>query len=37
MCEIIYEDVEQNEEYEKTIKKVVDKCFEVENVTKQKN
>ena len=32
MCEIIYEDVEQNEEYEKTIKKVVDKCFEVENL-----
>ena len=31
-CEIIYKDIETNEEYEKTIRKVVDECFEVEHL-----
>lgn len=31
-CEIIYKGIDINDEYEKTIKKVVDKCFEVENL-----
>lgn len=31
-CEIIYKGIDTNDEYEKTIKKVVDKCFEVENL-----
>lgn len=36
MCEIIYEDVEPNEEYEKTIKKVLEECYKTENLTKSK-
>ena len=28
MYEIIYQDIEENSKYEKTIKKVVEKCFE---------
>lgn len=31
-CEIIYKGIETNEEYEKAIKKVVDECFETENL-----
>ena len=31
-CEIIYKGIETNEEYEKAICKVVDKCFEVEKL-----
>ena len=31
-CEIIYKGIETNEEYEKTIRKVVDECFEVEKL-----
>jgi len=36
MCEIIYEDVEQNEEYEKTIKKVLEECYKTEKLTNSK-
>ena len=36
MYEIIYLDVEENPEYEKIIKRVVEKCFEVENLTDSK-
>ena len=36
MCEIIYEDVEPNEEYEKTIKKVLEECYKTENLTSSK-
>ena len=36
MCEIIYEDVEPNEEYEKTIKKVLEECYKTENLTNSK-
>ena len=36
MCEIIYEDVEPNEEYEKTIKKVLEECYKTENQTNSK-
>ena len=32
MCEIIYEDVKPNEQYESTIKKVLKECYEVENL-----
>ena len=31
-CEIIYKGIDTNEEYKKTIKKVVDECFETENL-----
>lgn len=31
-CEIIYKSIETNEEYEKTIRKVVNECFEVEKL-----
>ena len=31
-CEIIYKGIETNEEYEKTIRNVVDECFEVEKL-----
>ena len=36
LCEIIYEDVEPNEEYEKTIKKVLEECYKTENLTNSK-
>ena len=36
ICEIIYEDVEPNEEYEKTIKKVLEECYKTENLTNSK-
>lgn len=36
MCEIIYEDVEPNERYESTIKKVLKECYEVENLVNSK-
>ena len=36
MCEIIYADVEPNEEYEKTIKKVLEECYKTENLTNSK-
>lgn len=36
MCEIIYEDVKPNEEYEKTIKKVLEECYKTENLTNSK-
>lgn len=36
MYEITYLDVEENPEYEKIIKRVVEKCFEVENLTDSK-
>lgn len=36
MCEIIYEDVEPNEQYESTIKKVLKECYEVENLVNSK-
>ncbi len=36
MYEIIYEDVEPNEEYEKTIKKVLEECYKTENLTNSK-
>ena len=31
-CEIIYNGIDTNEEYEKTIKRVVNECFETENL-----
>ena len=31
-CEINYLDIEENEKYEEIINKVIDKCFEVENL-----
>lgn len=31
-CEVIYKGIETNEEYEKTIRKVVNECFEVEKL-----
>ena len=36
MCEIIYEDVKPNEQYESTIKKVLKECYEVENLVNYK-
>ena len=36
MGEIIYEDVEPNEQYESTIKKVLKECYEVENLVNSK-
>lgn len=36
MYEIIYQDIEENSEYEKTIKKVVEKCFEEEGISDSK-
>ena len=36
MYEIIYQDIEENKEYEETIKKVVEKCFEEEGVSASK-
>lgn len=34
LVEINYKDIEKNEEYEKTIKKVLEKCFNEENMDK---
>ena len=36
MYEIIYQDIEENNKYEKTIKKVVEKCFEEEGISDSK-
>lgn len=36
MYEIIYQDIEENKEYEATIKKVVEKCFEEEGISASK-
>ena len=36
MYEIIYKDIEENTEYESTIKKVVEKCFEEEKIENSK-
>lgn len=36
MYEIIYKDIEENETYKKTIKKVVDKCFQEEKIENSK-
>ena len=36
MYEIIYQDIEENSKYEKTIKKVVKKCFEEEGISDSK-
>ena len=36
MYEIIYQDIEENSKYEKTIKKVVEKCFEEEGISASK-
>ena len=36
MYEIIYQDIEENSKYEKTIKKVVEKCFEEEWISDSK-
>ena len=36
MYEIIYQDIEENKEYEATIKKVVEKCFEEEGISTSK-
>lgn len=36
MYEIIYKDIEENQEYESTIKKVVEKCFEEEGLNNTK-
>ena len=36
MYEIIYQDIEENREYEETIKKVVEKCFEEEGISASK-
>ena len=36
MYEIIYQDIEENKEYEETIKKVVEKCFEEEGISASK-
>ena len=34
--EIIYEEIEENKDYEAVIMKVLDKCYEVENLTNSK-
>lgn len=36
MYEIIYQDIEENSKYEKTIKKVVEKCFKEEGISDSK-
>ena len=36
MYEIIYQDIEENKEYEATIKKVVERCFEEEGISVSK-
>ena len=36
MCEIIYENVQPNEQYESTKKKVLKECYEVENLVNSK-
>lgn len=36
MYEILYEDIDENEEYEKIIKKVLSKCFEEEQIQDSK-
>lgn len=36
MYEITYLDIQENKEYEETIKRVVEKCFEVENLLDSK-
>lgn len=36
MYEIIYKDIKENQEYESTIKKVVEKCFEEEGLNNTK-
>ena len=36
LYEIVYKDIEENEEYEETIKKVLTKCFEEENLKNSK-
>ena len=36
LYEIVYKDIEENEEYEETIKKVRTKCFEEENLKNSK-
>ena len=36
MYNIVYLDIEKNDEYEKTISKVLDKCFEIEKLPKDK-
>ena len=36
MYEIIYQDIEEKSKYEKTIKKVVEKCFEEEGISDSK-
>ena len=36
MYEIIYQDIEENKEYEATIKKVVERCFEEEGISASK-
>lgn len=36
MYEIIYQDIKENSKYEKTIKKVVEKCFEEEGISDSK-
>lgn len=36
MYEIIYQDIEENKEYEKTIKTVIEKCFEEEHLENSK-
>lgn len=36
MYEVIYKDIEENEIYEKTIKKVIEKCFKEERIENSK-
>ena len=36
MYEIIYKDIEENNKYEETIKKVIEKCFKEENLENSK-
>ena len=36
MYEIIYKDIEENDKYEQTIKKVIEKCFKEENLKNSK-
>lgn len=36
MYEVIYKDIEENETYEKTIKKVIEKCFKEERIENSK-
>ena len=36
MYEVIYEDIDENEEYEKIVKKVLSKCFEEEKIQNSK-